>query len=63
MENEPVSFHTSERHEEQIDDVHRVVDPVPYGAECIRGGIDCGRVKVRFTERQWNGDEQKGDDE
>ena len=63
MENEPVPFHAGERHEEQIGDIHRVLDPVPCGAECMRGGIDRGGVHVRFGERQWNGDEQKRDDE
>ena len=56
MKDEPVAFDACESHEKEIDNVERVVDPVPECAEYVAAWVDTRGVQVSLGERQSNGE-------
>ena len=51
MKDEPVAFDARESHEKEVDDVERIVDPVPERAECRGRWVDTRSEHVRLGER------------
>ena len=63
MKDENIPFDACEGHEKEIDDVQRVVKPVPQRAEDVERRVDERVVHVDLGERERDGDEEKRDDE
>lgn len=63
IEDEPVTFETGERHEKEIDDVQRIVNPCPDCTEGVTGRTDSRGVHVSEGERQSNCEKEKRNDE